>query len=172
MTTTFPYKPHFIQGDSNVAFLDAIRTTETDGLKIQQLAGYLAISAAVTYEASIKDIIFEFCDKKNKILSHIGRNKFDKINSRIRLQQIKSDYLRFFGEKYEVRFKNKMLSAEKAHMTSFGRSASTSYGNLLVARNSFAHTGKIESQATYDELRTWYEDGKVIVKIFQESLRR
>ena len=124
------------------------------------------------YEASIKDIIFDFCDKKNKILSHIGRTKFEKINSRIKLSDIKSNYLKFFGEKYEKRFKKKMLKVEKNHIQNFGRQASVSYGNLLVARNSFAHTGKIESQATYEELREWYDDGKVIIQVFQESLRR
>jgi len=172
MTTLLPYEPHFAQGDSNIAYLDGIRSSETDWQKLQQLSGYLAVTAAVTYEASVKDIIYDFCDKKNKILSHIGRKEFNKISSRIKIADIKKNYLKFFGDKYEARFKRKMIQANKDHLQNFGRTASASYGSLLVARDSFAHTGKIESQATYEELRSWYEDGKVIIRTFQESLRR
>jgi len=61
---------------------------------------------------------------------------------------------------------------EKEYFRSQGISILSSYANIIVWRNQFAHEGIIPSTATYDEVKKSYELGKNVVDCLATAMRR
>ena len=166
------YTDHFAHTDDIVAHLNGIIPTITDPLLIRKYVGFVAVSSVTVYELAIKEIFVEFASKKHKVLGHFTEAYFDRINGRIRLQNIKDDYIGKFGVKYNTRFSKKIEKKSKDYFSATHREIRNSYANLITWRNEFAHEGVINSTATYTEVIQAYEDGKEVIHCLAESMTR
>ena len=135
-------------------------------------AGFAAVSGAAILEVQVKRALKDFCAKKNRIFGVFAESHFDRINGRIRLGNLKEDYISSFGEKYKRRWSKRLEEMEKRNLLSTGRSMKSSYSNLITWRNEFAHTGQPLAYATFEEVAEAYEDSKLVAQVFCGTLSR
>ena len=165
------YTDHFALADQYFNHVDQTISGLDEFLKSRYI-GFASISAVTVYELAIKEIIYRFCDHKHKVLSHISRKQFEKINARVRLDHLRSDYLSFFGDKYEKKFCMIIEKRERDILKSAGKHIRSMYSNIIITRNEFAHAGIISSTNTYEEVRERYSYGKYVIECFDLALQR
>jgi hypothetical protein len=134
--------------------------------------GFLTVSVVTVFELSIKDIFLEFSSKKHGSFGTYCGNVMDRMNGRISLKDLREIHVRKFGDKYIQRFLKKLDLQERDSLISSGFSVKSSYGNVVVWRNSFAHEGVLPVNASYVETRKGYEAGKLVLHCLAESMTR
>lgn len=166
------YTSHFQHADDVVAHLNTIVRGIGDPLLKAKYTGFLSVSAVTTYELAVKTIFIEFAQIKHAAFGGFASRHFDKINGRIRINNLKDDYIKKFGDKYLERFEKKLKKERANYLAAHKRDAVSSYANLIEARNKFAHGGQVSANSTYEETVRAYEDGKLVLKCLAESMRR
>lgn len=167
-----PYVNHFRHADDVIVHLDTVVPAIADPLLVAKYSGFVAVAAVTVYELAIKEIFCEFGRRKHKILGNFTESYFDRINGRISLKIIKEEYCQRFGDAYVTKFKKRLDADAKQYLLAHHRDARSSYGNLVVWRNDFAHEGRAPATATYNEVVQAYEDGKLVVHALAASMVR
>lgn len=166
------YSDHFKLTDDLVAHLDPILLGLNDPFIESRYTGFLSLSAVTVYELAIKEIFREFAKRKHKVLEHFTVLYFERINGRIKVPDIKREYVKKYGTQYIARFEKQLESCEHRFLKDQGVSVSTAYGNLVTWRNGFAHEGQLPGNATYGEARKSYELGKEVIHCLARAMRR
>jgi hypothetical protein len=167
-----PYSDHFKLADDLIQHLDPILAGLNDPFIESRYTGFLAVSSVTVLELAMKTIFCEFAAAKHKVLANFCAQYFDKINGRIGLDPIRTDYLVKFGVKYQQRFLKSLARVEKQFLNSHGYSVKALYGNLITWRNAFAHEGMTPANASYNEVKRAYGCGKEIMHCLSTSMRR
>jgi len=167
-----PYIDHFEHADNVVAHLNGIVPTIVDPLLKAKYLGFVSVVAVTVYELAIKTIFIDFAQNKHKVLGHFTQTYFDRINGKIKIKVIKDDYIKRFGNKYQVKFQKNLDTKSTEYFHLHHRDIKTSYSNLITWRNDFAHEGKINATATYNEAVQAYEDGKEVIHCLAASMKR
>lgn len=166
------YSKHFRLADDMITHLDTVIDDIDNPFISSRYTGFVAVAAVTVYELAIKDIFCEFGTKKHKVLGNFTFSFFNRINGRIKLTTIKTDYISRFGDKYVKKFENKVQEAEKFTLREYSTSLTACYGNVIAWRNQFAHEGKLPSTATYHEVTKSYQIGKKIIICLAETMKR
>lgn len=166
------YSEHFKSADDMISHLNSVIGGITDPFITSRYIGLVAVLAVTVYELAIKEIFYEFAQKKNKVFGNFVYNSFRRMNGRIRLKVIKEQYLPRFGDKYLLRFEKKIKKTEERSIRERKGSVKTSYGNIITWRNKFAHEGEIPSTPTYEEATKAYFTGKTVIDCLAETMRR
>jgi len=166
------YTSHFHLADDMILHLNTVIGGISDPFIESRYIGFVAISAVSVYELAIKDIFYEFGQKKHKVLGCFTRSYFDRINGRIKIQSIRDDYIKKFGDKYVIRFKKKIDNAEKISLRTRRISILSNYSNIIEWRNQFAHEGIVPATVTYAEITQAYEVGKEIIQCLSSTMQR
>jgi len=132
----------------------------------------MAVAAVTVYELCIKDIFWGFSSRKHKVFGTFVSKHFERINGRIRLCDIKGEYLPRFGEVYQRRFAARLKVAETLELRSSGKSITASYNNIITWRHQFAHEGSFVSTVTYSEAVDCYTLGKEVIRVLAETMTR
>lgn len=164
------YSDRFIATDNLITHLSSIITTITDPQIQASYAGFLSVSAITVYELAIKDIFSEFGKKKNTVFGEFVENYFSKINGRIRIDDLKGDHIKRFGEKYFARFKKMVQKTETSYMQLNHVSITTSYSNLVTCRHDFVHKGA--PTLTINEVMDSYKYGKEVIHCLFNTMKR
>lgn len=167
-----PYTDHFRHADDVVAHLNGVVPGLPDPLLRVKYVGFVTVAAVTVYEMAIKDIFIEFARKKHKVLGQFTESYFDRINGRIKISVIQDDYVAKFGRKYVDQFRAKLATEAGLHLAAHRRDIKSNYANLILWRNDFAHEGRLAANATYPEVVTAYEDGKLVIKCLAEAMVR
>jgi len=167
-----PYFDHFKHADDVVSHLNKVMPSVTDPLLKIKYVGFVSISAVTVYELAIKDIFIEFARKKHKVLGNFTETFFQRINGKIKIKNIEDEYIKKFGDKYNLKFKKLLDTASKNYLINHHRDIKSSYSNLITWRNDFAHEGNINATATYNEVVQSYEDGKEVIHCLAQSMKR
>lgn len=166
------YSNHFKLADDMITHLNSSITHVSDPFILSRYVGFVSIAAVTVYELAVKEIFIDFAQKKNKVFGTFTSAHFDRINGRIKNQDIKNEYIKKFGEKYLNRYKKKLDKEENAYLRTSGSSIKNSYANIITWRNQFAHEGKISSTVTYQEVVKSYETGKRLIDCLAETMNR
>ncbi len=166
------YIDHFQHADDVVNHLNTIVPTISDPLLKAKYVGFVSVVAVTVFEMAIKDIFIEFANKKHKVLGSFTESYFDRINGRVQLSVVKDDYINRFGSKYKLRFQKRLQQKSKEYFRTHHRDIQNSYANLIIWRNEFAHEGKINTTATYEEVVHAYEDGKEVIHCLAACMTR
>nr|WP_207787638.1 HEPN domain-containing protein [Candidatus Thiosymbion oneisti] len=135
----------------------------TNPLLKAKYVGFVSVAAVTVYELAIKEILIEFARRKHQVFGHFMEAHLDRINGRIRLKTIKEEHISRFGAKYETRFQQRLDEKTEKYLRDNHRHIQNSYTNLILWRNNFSRTGKINTTATYAEAVRAYEDGKEVI---------
>ncbi|MBX3177273.1 MAG: hypothetical protein KF886_07935 [Candidatus Hydrogenedentes bacterium] len=166
------YQHHFEHADDIIAHWRDLVPTLSDPLLSPKYVGFASIAGVTVYELAIKEIFISFSQKKHRIFGHYAESHFSRINGRIRVKDIKEEYIPRFGQKYVNRFCLNVEKKEKDHLRQYKRNIRNSYANMIAWRNQFAHEGQINTTATFDEVVKAYEDGKEIIHCLARSMTR
>ncbi len=164
------YMDRFKHADDIITHLDAIVPSLTDNALKAKYAGLLAVAGVTVYELAIKDIFFEFADKKHAVLGVSTRVRFERINGQIKLEDLMGKHIHFFGEKYETKFRKKIEDIEIKTLKAKRVSVKSSYKNLIVWRHNFAHSASIMN--TYEEVKDAYFIGQEVIHCLNETMKR
>ncbi|MFA6014115.1 MAG: HEPN domain-containing protein [Gallionellaceae bacterium] len=166
------YLDHFKHADDVITHLNTLVPAITDPLLRVKYTGFVTVVAVTVYELAIKEIFIKFAQKKHSVFGNFTESYFERINGRIKTDDIKKEYLKKFGAKYVVKFKKKVDGAAKHYLTAHRRDIRSAYSNLITWRNEFAHEGNLNSTATYAEVVQSYEDGKEVIRCLYETMVR
>jgi len=167
-----PYQDHYALADGVITHLDTVMTGIADPFLQTRYVGFVSVTAVTVYELAIKEIFCEFGDKKHKVLGSFTRSYFDRINGRIKIDVIRSEYIKRFGDKYVEKFKLKLEQTERRVLISSRASVKSSYNNLIEWRNEFSHAGRIPTNVTYSEVIRAYQLGKEVIRCLAEAMTR
>lgn len=164
------YTDKFIATDALITHLNTIIPTITDPAIKANYAGFLSVSAVTVFELAVKEIISDFATKKNAVFGFYIDGKYQRINGRIKLSDLKDEHVAPFGLKYIERFKKSLDKKEKSLLKSSRISIRSSYGNLVTCRHQYVHEGS--PTLSYEEVSKSYENGKYVIECLYNSLKR
>lgn len=167
-----PYTDHFRATDDLVAHLNLVVPGIVYPALKSQYIGFLNVSVVTVFELCIKDLLVEFARKKNKSFGVYCANVFEKLNGRVSLKDLKEVHVKKFGEKYVTKFSSRLEVLEVDALRDRGVSLKSSYGNIIVWRNKFAHEGVLPANASYGETCSGYDAGKEIISCLAQAMVR
>lgn len=127
------------------------------------LAGLLVISFVASYENAVKKILIVYADNHNDQFSFFVEKQFDKLNSRISLDDLKG-YAKKFDEVLEVKFANELLRIKDR----LGDQPFEGwYDQLLRWRHAFAHAG--QKNTTIEEVFKAHQYAKYVLFAFYKA---
>lgn len=165
-----PYTSRFIATDGLIIHLRSIVGSITDSAIKSNYAGFLSVSAVTVYELAIKDIFIEFAAKKNSVFGDFVENHFSKINGRIKLEDLKGQHIKSFGDKYCKKFEAVLEKKEKLTLISSRISIKTYYQNLILCRHKYVHEGA--PTLSFEEVMDYYTVGKEIIHSLNDAMKR
>lgn len=139
-----------------------------DGLLVGYYAGFIAVSAAATFEMCVKTIMIDYASTQHISFGTFFQNHFTRLNAKIDISDL-TGYAKRFHSAFSVRFKDLMKMSDAEYMAAKLGNITTAYDNLLTSRHTFAHTGTPPS-LSIQEVATAYELGKVVMENFCKSL--
>ena len=166
------YQDRFIAASDYIQHTNAIVATINDPLIKRQYIGFVVTAAVTSFELAIKDIFTEFATKKHKVFGAFVEDVYDQINGRIMLRELREKHIARFGDKYLRQFDKELERNERANLAARARSIKSSYGNIITWRHTFIHQGTIANNATYSEAVNAFEDGKEVIHILFQVMKR
>lgn len=167
-----PYTDRFALVEDYLLHLDQIMAGIHDPFIQSRYLGFVLISAVTVYELAIKDILYEFSDKKHLVLGQFARARFDHLNGRIKIYALKHEHLGMFGAKYVQNFDRKLSQAEDTSLKNGHGSIKSSYGNIISWRHVFVHEGVAPSTTNYNEIKKAYSSGKEVIHCINAAMKR
>ena len=164
------YADKFTATDALIAHLNTVMPSITDPAIKANYAGFLSVSAVTVFELAIKEIIIDFATKKNLTFGYYIDGKYQRINGRIKLGDLRDEHISPFGLKYLLKFKKLSEEKEKSFFKSSRVSIKSSYANLITCRHQYVHEGN--PTLTFEEVSKSYQSGKLIIECLFDSLRR
>ena len=128
------YTDHYKLADDVIDHLNTVISGISDPFVATRYVGFVAIVSVTVYELAIKEIFVEFGEKKHKVLGEFTRSYFSRINGRIKVVNIRDEYIMRYGDKYVNRFKGKLTEAETQNLRDKGISIQSSYANIITER--------------------------------------
>ncbi|WP_146750215.1 HEPN domain-containing protein [Komagataeibacter rhaeticus] len=166
------YTDRFVQVEDYLAHLDPMMASISDPFVQGRYIGFIATSAVTAYELAIKDIFYAFADKKNSVLGNLTRARFSRLNGKIKLDDLKREHVKSFGEKYLVRFKRNLEIADDAYVRVHRNSPKTAYNNVITWRHTFVHEGEPPNTTNYPEIKKNYLAGKEVIHCLFRTMVR
>ena len=166
------YTDRFQLVDDYLVHFDSLMTGIADPFIQCRYLGFITTAAVTAYELAIKNIFYEFADRKHVVLGAFVRSRFEKLNGRILLRNLKKDHVAMFGIKYVDKFKKNILAKETGSLSSGSGSPSSSYGNIITWRHTFVHEVRTPSTTNYDEVKKSYLLGKEVIHCLNDAMQR
>src|SRR4051794_29364243 len=95
-----PYSDHYKLADDMITHLNTVMVSISDPFIQSRYVGFVAIAATTVYELAIKDIFYDFAEKKHKVFEAFTRSHFDRLNGRIKFPDLVGTHVKRFGDKY------------------------------------------------------------------------
>jgi hypothetical protein len=166
------YSGRFVLIEDYLTHTDSLMASIGDPFIESRYLGFIVTAAVTAYELAIKDIFYDFSDKKHKVLGNFARANFDRINGRIKIQSLRDDHVAMFGDKYVDSFKKKLADKEEEFLRAGRGSVRSSYTNVITWRHGFVHSGAIPSTTNYNEVKRAYSVGKEVVHCVASAMVR
>ncbi|EDQ34916.1 hypothetical protein HPDFL43_01925 [Hoeflea phototrophica DFL-43] len=166
------YSDRFALVEDYLAHVDPMMAALEDPFVEGRYTGFIAISAVTAYELAIKDIFYDFADKKHTVLGDMTRARFFRLNGKIKLDDLKKEHIKMFGDKYLDRFKRNLEKAENDYVRAYSKSPKTAYNNVITWRHQFVHEGTMPNTTNYAEIKEQYTAGKEVVHCLFKSMVR
>lgn len=163
-------EPQFSRIDDLIQEMNVVvpPTTAYQNVKFRaDLAGLLVVAIAATSESCVKEILFYWTGRQHSSFEGYARRKYNKINSRISVGDLKS-YCDLLDPLRKAEFQKKLAERKKAILNRTGYNIETMYSQLLDWRHEFAHTGA--RNTTLEEAAKAHLFGKRVIYVFAEAL--
>lgn len=162
---------HFKLGDDLIAHLRELHEGR-DQKELLRYTGFVAVSAVTVFELVVKEEFCSFASQQHNLLGAFTSSYFEKINGKVRVEALKKDYLKKFGDEFRDEFVRVLRGVAKTQLIIRKRDIERSYENIITWRNEFAHGGNAPANATFDEVCDAYDDGKLVLRCLRVALYR
>lgn len=166
------YSERFSLVEDYLAHVDPMMAGIADPFVQGRYIGFIAISAVTAYELAIKDIFYGFADKKHVVLGDVTRARFFRMNGRIKLDELKKEHVKMFGDKYLEKFKRNLDKADLEYLRDHNKSPKGAYNNVITWRHQFVHDGTVPNTTNYNEIKDNYAAGKEVIHCLYRSMTR
>lgn len=166
------YQSNFAAADDFITHLDGVMDAIAEPYLQSRYLGFVTLTAVTVFELAIKQVICEFADKKHSVLGNLTRDKMDRINGRIKLDNLQKEFIKPFGEKYLNRFRSNLDKMENESLRAGMGSIKSSYGNIIQWRHEFVHQGRVPSTTNYFEIKNSFYVGKKVIDCLHKSMVR
>lgn len=166
------YEDRFALVEDYLAHIDPMMSSVADPFVQGRYIGFITTSAVTAYELAIKDIFYAFADKKHVVLGDVTRARFYRLNGRIKLDDLKKDHIKMFGNKYLQKFIKILEKVDKIYLREHNKSPKAAYTNIITWRNQFVHEGTVPNTTNYNEMKAQYEAGKQIIHCLNSTMCR
>jgi hypothetical protein len=166
------YADHFTTADDFIHHLDGLMTDLGDPFIQGRYLGFVALSAVTVFELSVKEVLVNFAEKKHVVLGNLARSKMEQINGRIKLPNLRKEFVKPFGDKYLDRFDRNLDRIELDSLRNGRGSVTASYSNIIQWRHAFVHRGVSPETTTFAEMKTAYGLAKEVVHCLNSSMVR
>jgi len=165
-----PYTDRFTPTDNLITHLNGVIGGIADAAILANYAGFLSVSAVTVYELAIKDIFESFARRKNNTFGDFVQTHFERINGRIKLDSLKKEHIKTFGDRYVKKFNTNLDAKEVAVFAAEHLSVKNCYTNLITCRHEYVHGGN--PTLTLNEVISNYAKGKEVIHSLDLSMRR
>ncbi|KTE26608.1 MULTISPECIES: HEPN domain-containing protein [unclassified Sphingopyxis] len=166
------YSDRFTLVEDYLAHVDPLMEGLEDPFVEARYTGFIATSAVTAYELAIKDIFYEFAEKKHVVLGSVTRAKFSRMNGRIKLKELKDEHVKMFGIRYLDRFGRNLDKAENDYVRAHSKSPKSAYNNVITWRHQFVHEGTLPNTTNYVEIKDQYTAGKEVIHCLFRTMVR
>ncbi|WP_062184439.1 HEPN domain-containing protein [Sphingopyxis sp. C-1] len=166
------YSDRFTLVEDYLAHVDPLMAGLEDPFVEARYTGFIATSAVTAYELAIKDIFYEFAEKKHVVLGSVTRAKFSRMNGRIKLKELKDEHVKMFGSRYLDRFGRNLERAENDYVRAHSKSPKSAYNNVITWRHQFVHEGTLPNTTNYVEIKDQYIAGKEVIHCLFRTMVR
>lgn len=167
-----PYVDRFSLVEDYLTHVDPMMAAIADPFVRARYTGFIATLAVTAYELAIKDIFYEFADKKHVVLGEVTRARFFRLNGRIKLDDLRKDHVKMFGVKYLDKFKKNLDKADNDYIIAHNKSPKSAYSNVITWRHQFVHEGTLPNTTNYAEIKDQYFVGKEVIHCLCKSMVR
>lgn len=165
------YKNFYAEADKIIEHLNEVVPNIKDDFISSRYAGFVSVVGVTAYEKAVKEIFYNFAQKKHRLLGNLTKAMFSKINGRIKYEYLK-EYAAQFGDKYLKKFKQRIQVKEKQILIGEKTSMLQNYANIIFWRHKFVHEGVMPEEPTYHESVKAFRLGKEIVDCLNEAMQR
>jgi len=130
------------------------------------LAGLLVVAITATYENCVKEILCEYANKKHVAFGKFATRNFEKLNSKIRINDLER-YCSIFDPDIKIRFRKNLARTKSKILNRVGKNIEDSYMQLLAWRHAFAHAHI--QQTTIEEAVSYFVLSKRIIYILDDA---
>ena len=131
------------------------------------LAGLLVVLISATYENCVKETLISYASKHGSAFENFVINHYDKLSSRIRINDLKS-YARTFDESTRQKL-DALLRERSDRLSRFtGQDIVQKYNLILDWRHAFAHAGTCNT--TVEEAFETHRLAKHVLYLYEEAL--
>lgn len=162
------YSRHFSLVDDVSSHFDGA-VEGLDAFTVTRYAGLYAVSSAAVLELALKEIVVEFARSRDVVFGEYLASRYETLNGRIKLANIRDEHLRPFGGIFLDRFNRLLKWLDNWSLKCQRGAVISSYGNLLTCRHTFAHEGK--TTCTYQEVKAGFEAGKIVMACLSHVLK-
>ncbi|HZX78923.1 HEPN domain-containing protein [Lysobacter sp.] len=165
------YKEHFRLVDDVAGHFDAA-VGAVDAFLQSRYVGFYAVAAAAVIELALKEIVVDFASRNHHLFGDYVESKYQRINGRVKLEDIVKEHLKPFGKSYQKRFEKLLKRVDKSHIAKNSFSVKLSYDALFTCRHQFSHEGSVPTNSGYEDVKRGFEAGKVVMACLAKVLGR
>jgi hypothetical protein len=163
------YSDRFVATDNLISHLKSAVSAITDAAVLAYYTGFLSVSAVTVYELAIKDIFCDFASKRHTAFGSFVENHFRRINGRIKIETLKDEHLKLFGDTYSKEFQKLLCKEESSNLKARQISIKSSYQNLIQCRHDFVHKGF--PTLTFNEVIEDYKNSKEVIHCLNDTMK-
>lgn len=164
------YSDLFEISDTYIQHSESAVAHIADPIIISRYTGFAATNAVTMYELAIKRLLIRYCSLQHPLLGNVAENIFAKVNGKIKIEDIKKNFLSKIDHNLSLTFEAKIAEWEPIILVSSGKSIRNSYNNIIQWRHDFVHNGHPPAHATLRETIESYYAGKCIIECLNLAL--
>ena len=130
------------------------------------LAGLLVVAMVASYESCVKEVLWQYASTKHSDFATFTNNNFDKLNSKIAINDLHK-YAKLFNNAINENFKKILNERKEQILKDSKKDIKCEYQQILKWRHDFAHAGK--HNTTINEAITFHNHGKEVLFCFARA---
>ncbi len=130
------------------------------------LAGLVTVTSCATYENCVKMVIHEYSGRQSELFEVYTKTKYNKINSKITVGDLKS-YAKTFHPELGRRFSERLSKVRDYYLRRTSEDICMAYSQMLQWRHTFAHSG--DRVTTVEEVIHHHKLGKRVLLSFSDA---
>ena len=134
------------------------------------LVGSLCVMLVGHWEEYARSCLSIFSTSRHPVFASYISKPLDRMNARIKVAQIKEDFINRFGGNYRMRLDRLVARSDALTLAKFKIPSSQAYVNIIEWRHTFVHSRKSFPPVSIDDVRQSFLSGSGILRCYMLAL--